>query len=111
MLEPDGGGGDGFAVDPATLSGVAGTLGKTYDDLGEGNADLMSTVYAGDDDSVFGDPDVVTAWNSFTSAILSEFDEDTTAVAELITKLLTTAQRYTEADSGVADQFTAAGPR
>ena len=105
MLEPEPGDGSGFAVDPATLSGVAGELGKSYDDLNNGYVDLLTTVYAGDDNSVFGDPDVVTAWNAFSSAYLSEFDEDIAAVSELITKLLTTAQRYAETDAAVTSQL------
>ena len=111
MREPDPGGGSGFAIDPATLTGVAGELGTSYDDLNTASADLVATAYAGDDNSVFGDPDVVSAWNGFCSAYLSEFDEDVAALAELINKLLTTAQKYAETEANVTGTISGSGAK
>jgi hypothetical protein len=103
--------GDGFAVDPATLGGVAGDLGRAYDDLNTAYGDLLATAYAGDDASVFGAPEVVTAWNQFCSAFFGEFEEDLAAVAELINKLMTSAQKYTENEARTADLMNATGRR
>lgn len=57
----DPGGGSGFEVDPAQLAGVAGQLGKAYDDFTTAMND-----YIGDecyDPAVFGDSGMAAAWS------------------------------------------------
>ena len=93
------GGGAGFAVDPATLTGVAGTLGAAHDEL---NATFVDVVNGSSVDAeVFGDPEVAGSWGDFSSAYLVELQEDINALSELVNKLLTTAQRYEEAEASV----------
>ena len=102
---------DGFAVDPAALGGVAGELGQAYDDLNTAFGQVCATSSAGDDGSVFAAPEVVTAWNAFCTAFLNEFDEDVAALSELINRLMTTAQRYTETEAQVTGSIHAVGVR
>src|SRR5580658_9048284 len=105
MREPMPGG--GFAVDPATLTGVAGQLGTAYDDLNTAFGDILSSSSA--DASVFGDPDVAGPWGDFCSDYFAEVQEDVNALSELIEKLLTTAQRYQETEADVTGSVTGAG--
>ena len=107
MREPPSGDGSGFNVDPATLSGVAGLLGSAYDEL---NAAFGSMIDGSDADvSVFGDPDVVQPWSDFCTDYFAELQVDSAALAELISKLMTTAQRYQETEANVTGAVKGAG--
>ena len=97
MRDPDGGsinGGSGFEVDPATLKGAAGKLGRTYDDF-QAVVDDFKT--AGSfDANLFGD--IQSAWSSFDRAWSYEVTTANAAIAELIQKLSATSDNYTDAD-------------
>jgi hypothetical protein len=106
---PGDGGGSAFAVDPATLTGVAGTLGQSYDELNDALAALITpaSLTGGD----FGDPGVAAAWNSYWTACQNEFSDDVAAVQELIDNLIGTADNYLKVDESIASSFYSVGER
>lgn len=84
--------GDGFEVDPARLDGVAGELGRCYDDFSEAAQEFSR----GGSGSSFGA--IQGAWASFDSAWSDELLTTKTAIAELIGKVSSTADTYRDAD-------------
>jgi hypothetical protein len=97
VLDPDGGStndSSGFEVDPAKLKGAAGRLGTAYDDF-QGVVDDFKTT-DGFDASLLGD--VQGAWSSFESAWSFEVTTTNAAIAELVQKVSTTHDTYTNAD-------------
>lgn len=94
---------DGFSVDPATLHGVAGQIGKAYDDL-----NTAISQYCGPEQGtpgVFGS-EVSAAWTNFNGAWSQEFNVLGLAIQEMIGKVGGAALGYQAADSAAA---TAAG--
>ncbi|HEX3790789.1 MAG TPA: type VII secretion target [Pseudonocardiaceae bacterium] len=108
-MQVDPGGGSGFGVDPAQLKGVAGQLGKAYDDVNTAITDFSGSECL--DAAVFGDFGMGPAWSAFDSAWASELSVTGAAISELITKVSTTADNYRNTDDRIAAGFTAAGPR
>ena len=105
----DPGGGGGFEVDPAQLGGVAGQLGTAYDDLGTASADYAGLeCYA---ESDFGDFGMGAAWSAFDGAWAAELGLLSSAVAELIGKVDTTAGNYGANEGTVAGLFGSIGSR
>ncbi|HEY3867797.1 MAG TPA: hypothetical protein VGM10_05585 [Actinocrinis sp.] len=95
----DPGGGSGFQVDPASLSGVAGQLGRVYDDYNTVIADFYDSLcYSAD---AFGDSGVGQAWTAFNTAWGSELSVDSDALAEAVRKVSTSAQLYQETEDNV----------
>jgi hypothetical protein len=93
------GGSDGFSVDPASLDGAAGQLGRAYDDLG-----VAMRVYDADSDqpgTAFGDFGVPDAWVAFDADWALELKTTHTALAELIRKVEQTSRNYRTADQNV----------
>ena len=99
MRAPIEGGTPDFAIDPAGLSGVAGKVGKVYDD-----ADATSTaVYrASLSATAVGDADVAAACADFQRAWETESAVTVAALAEFVRKVSTAAQLYQETDLGSA---------
>jgi len=106
MLAPDGGG--DFQVDPAQLGGVAGQLGKAYDDFDTAIVDYDTV---GVDQSAFGDSTVGQAWTAFNAAWGSEMSVYLEALAEMVRNVSTTAQRYQETETAVTRNLTRIGAR
>jgi uncharacterized protein YukE len=97
MLDGGGsstGGDSGFEVDPATLKGAAGKLGTAYDNFLAVVSDFDSS--GAFDPSLFGD--VQDAWSSFDTAWANEVTTTRAAIAELIQKVSTTADAYSNTD-------------
>lgn len=84
--------GDGFAVDPAGLDGVAGQLGRCYDDFDAASEEFTR----GGPASAFGD--VRDAWSGFDDAWTAELLTTKTAIAELIGKVSSTADTYRDTE-------------
>jgi uncharacterized protein YukE len=103
-----GDGGSGFQVDPAQLSGVAGELGRAYDDF---NTAIVDDDMAYTDPSAFGDQAVGQAWQAFDSAWTSEMADYAAALAEMERNVETTAQRYQETEQAVTQSFRGIGAR
>ncbi|HEV2634335.1 MAG TPA: hypothetical protein VGX23_04250 [Actinocrinis sp.] len=101
------GAGPGFQVDPAGLAGMAGRVGRAYDDFG--GAVVGFREGGGSFPSAFGEFGVGDAWTSFNAAWSSELDVTRSALAELIRKVSTTAQRYEEAEATVIASVHQAG--
>lgn len=108
-MRVDPGGGDGFQVDPAGLGGVAGQLGRAYDDFDTAITDYAGTACYSQAD--FGDFGMGAAWSNFDGAWAGEMDVLDEALAELIQKVNTTKANYTDNESGVAGSFDRIGPR
>jgi hypothetical protein len=108
-MRVDPGGGDGFQVDPAGLGGVAGQLGRAYDDFDTAITDYTGTACYSQAD--FGDFGMGAAWSNFDGAWAGEMDVLDEALAELIQKVNTTKANYTDNESGVAGSFDRIGPR
>ena len=106
MLQSTGGG-VGFRVDPAGLTGVAGQVGKAYDDLNGAIADF----HGGDGlpPDAFGDSGVADAWVAFSAAWSHELSLTREALAELVRKVSTTAQRYEEGEAAIVASVNRAG--
>jgi uncharacterized protein YukE len=103
----DGGDPD-FQVDPAQLSGVAGDLGRAYDDF---NTAIADDDLAYTDPSAFGDQPVGQAWQSFDEAWSSEMSTYQQALVEMVRNVETTAQRYQETEQAVTQNFLRVGAR
>lgn len=108
-MRVDPGGGDGFQVDPASLGGAAGQLGRAYDDFDTAITDYAGTACYSQQD--FGDFGMGPAWSNFDGAWAGEMGVLNSAIAELIKKIDSTAANYTENESGIADSFDRIGPR
>ncbi|HEV3357981.1 MAG TPA: type VII secretion target [Pseudonocardiaceae bacterium] len=108
-MRVDPGGGDGFDVDPAQLGGVAGQLGRAYDDFDQAITDYAGTAcYAQSD---FGDFGVGPAWANFDGAWAREMNVLGEALQELIQKVDTTAANYRDNEHEVAESFGKVGLR
>ncbi len=108
-MRADPGGGEGFDVDPAQLDGVAGQLGRAYDDFDKAITDYAGTAcYAQSD---FGDFGVGPAWTNFDGALASEMSVLGEALAELIRKVDSTSANYRDNEHEVAGAFAKIGPR
>ena len=101
-----GDGGSDFQVDPARLGGVAGELGRAYDDF---NTAIVDDDMAYTDPSAFGDAAVGQAWQAFDRAWASEMSTCAEALAELVRNVETTAQRYQETEHAVTAGFVGIG--
>lgn len=102
-MRVDPGGGDGFEVDPAQLGGVAGQLGRAYDDFNTAITDYAGTAcYAQSD---FGDFGMGPAWANFDGAWASEMNVLSEAIEELIKKVDTSANNYRDNEDEVAGSF------
>jgi Excreted virulence factor EspC, type VII ESX diderm len=108
VLEPVGDPSD-FSVDPAALGGVAGRLGRAYDDMNQAVADYTGSVCHSP--AAFGSATIGRAWSAFDGAWALELGVFTEAIAELIKKVETTAQNYRETDSAVRAQVGSVGYR
>lgn len=108
-MRVDPGGGDGFQVDPAALGGVAGQLGRAYDDFDSAITDYAGTACYSQAD--FGDFGMGPAWSNFDGAWAAEMDVLDEAIAELIQKVDATKANYTENEDNVAGSFDKIGPR
>jgi hypothetical protein len=95
----DLGDGTGFDVDPAQLSGVAGQLGKVYDDYNTALADFDSGPCVAD--GVYGDSGVAQAANSCFGAWAQELSFTQSALHEMVEKVSTSAQLYQETESTI----------
>jgi uncharacterized protein YukE len=103
-------GGSDFQVDPAQLTGVAGQLGKAYDDFNTVLADYYGAACT-DTETVFGDAAVGQAVTAFNTAWGSELEVYVEALAEMVRNVSTTAQRYQETERAVTQGFTGIGAR
>lgn len=108
-MRVDPGGGGGFQVDPAALGGVAGQLGRAYDDFATAITDYAGTACYSQAD--FGDFDMGSAWSNFDGAWAGEMDVLDEAIGELIRKVNTTGANYTANEGDVAGSFDKIGPR
>jgi hypothetical protein len=109
MLIEDDGGSD-FQVDPAGLTGVAGQLGRAYDDFNTVIVDYYGAADA-DGSNVFGDPTVGQAATAFNTAWGAEFEVYVEAIAEMVRNVSTTAQRYQETERAVTQNLHGIGAR
>jgi uncharacterized protein YukE len=103
--------GSDFQVDPAQLTGVAGQLGKAYDDFNTALADYYGAACTADTETVFGDAAVAHAATAFNTAWGSELELYVEALAEMVRNVETTAQRYQETERAVTQGFTGIGAR
>lgn len=109
VVRVDPGGGDGFEVDPAQLGGVAGQLGRAYDDFNTAITDYGGTACYAESD--FGDFGVGPAWSTFNGAWAGEMNVLSSALSELIHKVDTTRANYSANESHVAGMFHSTAPR
>ncbi|HTJ66231.1 MAG TPA: hypothetical protein VL551_01760 [Actinospica sp.] len=100
--------GSDFEVDPAQLGGVAGRLGRAYDDF---NTAIVDDDSAYTDPAAFGDPTVGQAWQSFDSAWAAEMSTYAEALAEMVRNVETTAQRYRETEQSITENLRGIGAR
>jgi uncharacterized protein YukE len=103
-----GDGGSDFEVDPAQLGGVAGQLGRAYDDF---NAAIADDEAVHTDPSAFGDQAVGQAWQAFDAAWAGEMSMYAEALAETVRNVETTAQRYRETEQAVTQNLRGIGAR
>ncbi|HEX4223072.1 MAG TPA: type VII secretion target [Pseudonocardiaceae bacterium] len=108
-MRVDPGGGDGFEVDPAQLGGVAGALGRAYDDFNTAITDYAGTACYSQSD--FGDFGMGPAWSNFDGAWAGEMGVLDAAIEELIKKVDATAGNYSTNEDDVAGSFGKVGPR
>ena len=101
-----GDGGADFQVDPALLGGVAGELGRAYDDF---NTAIADDDMAYTDPSAFGDQAAGQAWRAFDGAWATEMAEYAEALAEMVRNVETTAQRYRETEHAATQNFLRIG--
>lgn len=87
--------GDGFTVDPARLDGLAGALGRCYDDF---NAATGEFARGGSESGARAFGDLRDAWTSFNDAWSNELLTTKTAIAELIGKVSSAADTYRDAE-------------
>jgi hypothetical protein len=92
-------GGTGFDVDPAQLTGIAGRMGKVYDDYDTALADFESAPCVAD--GVYGDSGVAQAADSCFSAWAQELSFTLSALQEMVEKVSTSAQLYQETESAI----------
>jgi hypothetical protein len=100
LIREPGGGWDGteFFVDPAGLQGVAGELGRVYDDVNTALADWADAVAVSAEE--LGDPDLASAYSGFMQAWSAETNLGEAALGELVKKVSTAKQLFVEADDG-----------
>jgi hypothetical protein len=86
---------DGFRVDPALLSGVAGQVGKGYDDL------TTAISQYGQGSSAPGDfgSEVASAWSNFDNAWARELNAVRLALMEMTSNFHTSAAGYASAEA------------
>jgi hypothetical protein len=108
-MRVDPGGGDGFAVDPAQLSGVAGQLGEAYDDFNRAITDYSGNACYSQSD--FGDFGMGSAWSNFDGAWAGEMNVLDSALAELIQKVKLTNINYRDNEDEVAGSLNKIGPK
>lgn len=87
--------GDGFIVDPAKLDGLAGTLGRCYDDF---NAATGEFARGASESGAQAFGDLRDAWTSFNDAWSNELLTTKTAIAELIGKVSSAADTYRDTE-------------
>ena len=107
-MRVDPGGSDGFSVDPASLSGVAGQVGRAYDDY-----DTVIVYFCGTGDTPsgteLGQDGVPAAWSAFESAWGAELSTTSLALAELTRKLQATSENYSTNEAKVAGAIAGVG--
>jgi hypothetical protein len=106
-MRVDPGGGDGFSVDPASLSGVAGQVGRAYDDY-----NTVIVYFCGADvpsGTELGQDGVPAAWSAFESAWSAELSTTSLALAELTRKLQATSDNYRANEAKVAEGIAGVG--
>ena len=109
MLIEEGDGAD-FQVDPGQLTGVAGQLGRAYDDFNTVIADYDGAACTADA-SMFGDATVGQAATAFNTAWAAELEVYVEALAEMVRNVSTTAQRYQETERAATQAFSRIGAR
>jgi uncharacterized protein YukE len=103
-----GDGGSDFQVDPEQLGGVAGELGRAYDDF---QTAIVDDGMAFTEPSAFGDAAVGQAWQAFDGAWTGEMAEVSAALAEMVRNVETTAQRYRETEQAITRNLNGIGAR
>jgi hypothetical protein len=115
-----GDGGSDFQVDPEQLGGVAGELGRAYDDfqtaiVDDGMAFTEPSAFGdaavGQAWQAFGDAAVGQAWQAFDGAWTGEMAEVSAALAEMVRNVETTAQRYRETEQAITRNLNGIGAR
>jgi hypothetical protein len=100
LVPEPGGGWDGteFFVDPAGLHGIAGELGRVYDDVNTALADWADAVVLSA--AELGDPDLASAYSGFMQAWSEETNVGESGLGELVKKVSTAKQLFLESDDG-----------
>ena len=101
MLIPEPGGGwdaTEFFVDPAGLQGVAGEVGRVYDDVNTALADWANAVVLSAEE--LGDPDLASTYSGFMQAWSAETNLSESALGELVKKVSSAKQLFLENDDG-----------
>jgi hypothetical protein len=87
-----------FFVDPAGLHGIAGEVGRVYDDVNTALTDWADAVVLSAD--TLGDPGLASAYSGFMQAWSEETNLGESALGELVKKVSTAKQLFVEADDG-----------
>ena len=87
-----------FFVDPAGLHGIAGEVGRVYDDVNTALTDWAATVDLSVEE--LGDPGLASAYSGFMRAWSEETNLGESALGELVKKVSTAKQLYLENDAG-----------
>jgi hypothetical protein len=95
-----GGGWDGteFFLDPAGLDGIAGDVGRVYDDVNTALTDWPDAVFLSAED--LGDPDLASTYSGFMKAWIEKTNLDESALGEVVKKVSTAKQLFLETDDG-----------
>ncbi|MGV9264581.1 type VII secretion target [Kitasatospora sp. NPDC003701] len=102
-----GGGGDGYGVSVAGLSGVTEALNKTATDIATAKTAYAGSVcYAA---TAFGEFGMDSAWSAFDSAWSKEITVTQRALDELSQKMSTTTANYRNAEKAVTASLVPAG--
>ncbi|MGF6889194.1 uncharacterized protein YukE [Nocardia sp. GAS34] len=104
ISQPDEGwDGTEFALDPAGLQGVAGQVGRVYDDVNDAITDWSDAIALSA--QALGDPKLASVYSGFVQVWSPETNATGLALGELVKNLSTAKQLYEETDHASAGQF------
>jgi uncharacterized protein YukE len=89
-----------FFLDPAGLQGVAGEVGRVYDDVNTALTDWADAVDLSAEE--LGDPDLASDYSKFMQAWSQETNLGESALGDLVKKVSTANQLFQETDDGLS---------
>jgi len=100
LIPEPGWDGTEFFVDPAGLHGIAGEVGRVYDDVNTALTDWIAAVALSAEE--LGDADLASDYSRFMQAWSQETNLNESALGELVKKVSTANQLFQETDDGLS---------